>query len=88
MDGSGYPNGLSQYTIPFMARICKIVDVYDALTSTRSYKTRLTPFDSLQLMIDKMLNQIDVNLLREFIFFLYNMCKIQTPHLNLKEIPI
>lgn len=37
-DGSGYPAGLSGKSIPLEGRICAIADVYDALTSVRSYK--------------------------------------------------
>ena len=37
-DGSGYPAGLRGEGIPILARICSIADVFDALTSTRSYK--------------------------------------------------
>lgn len=37
-DGSGYPGGLAGETIPLSARIVKVVDVFDALTSQRPYK--------------------------------------------------
>ena len=37
-DGSGYPDGLAGEQIPLLARIVAVVDVYDALTSERSYR--------------------------------------------------
>lgn len=37
-DGSGYPSGLEGSGIPLAARIVAVADVYDALTSRRSYK--------------------------------------------------
>ncbi len=37
-DGTGYPEGLSGENIPLSARIMAVADVYDALTSTRSYR--------------------------------------------------
>lgn len=37
-DGSGYPAGLKGVEIPLAARICAVVDVYDALITKRSYK--------------------------------------------------
>ena len=37
-DGSGYPEGLREDQIPFPARLFAVVDVYDALTSTRPYR--------------------------------------------------
>ncbi|WDP89885.1 MAG: HD domain-containing protein [Desulfobacter sp.] len=49
-DGSGYPCGLSGDDIPIMAKICHIVDVFDALTSKRSYKAAKTPFEALKIM--------------------------------------
>lgn len=36
-DGSGYPDGLKGYQIPEVARIIAVADVYDAMTSKRSY---------------------------------------------------
>jgi HD-GYP domain-containing protein (c-di-GMP phosphodiesterase class II) len=38
-DGTGYPDGLKGEAIPFAARITAVADVYDALTSERSYKS-------------------------------------------------
>ena len=37
-DGGGYPEGLAGEQIPLLARIVAVVDVYDALTSERSYR--------------------------------------------------
>jgi HD-GYP domain-containing protein (c-di-GMP phosphodiesterase class II) len=37
-DGTGYPNGLKGEEIPFVARMFAIVDVFEALTSDRSYR--------------------------------------------------
>jgi HD-GYP domain-containing protein (c-di-GMP phosphodiesterase class II) len=37
-DGTGYPRGLKGEEIPLVARIFSIVDVWDALTSDRSYR--------------------------------------------------
>lgn len=37
-NGSGYPEGRSGEAIPLSARIIHVVDVFDALTSTRSYR--------------------------------------------------
>jgi putative two-component system response regulator len=38
LDGSGYPDGLKGDAIPLLAQIMGIVDVYDAITTTRPYK--------------------------------------------------
>ena len=39
-DGSGYPEGLKGEMIPLTARLIRITDFYDALTSRRSYRAR------------------------------------------------
>jgi putative two-component system response regulator len=41
-DGSGYPDGLRGELIPIGSRIVAVADVYDALTSDRPYRARLT----------------------------------------------
>jgi PAS domain S-box-containing protein/putative nucleotidyltransferase with HDIG domain len=41
-DGSGYPRGLSGEQIPLAARIFAIVDVWDALSSNRPYRKRIS----------------------------------------------
>jgi putative two-component system response regulator len=46
-DGLGYPNGLKGNEIPLSAQIVAIADVYDALRSTRCYKTASSHEDSL-----------------------------------------
>jgi len=40
-DGKGYPDGLNGEEIPFLSRILSVADVYDALTSDRSYRKKL-----------------------------------------------
>ncbi|QKC84774.1 HD domain-containing phosphohydrolase [Mesorhizobium sp. NZP2077] len=37
-DGTGYPNGLRGESIPLVGRIAAVADVFDALTSDRTYK--------------------------------------------------
>jgi len=49
-DGSGYPDGLAGNEIPLSARILCLADVFDALTSSRSYRTGLAPGDALSVM--------------------------------------
>ncbi len=47
-DGSGYPDRLKGEEIPLAAQIVGIVDVYDALTTTRSYRPALSAEAALQ----------------------------------------
>ena len=41
-DGQGYPSGLSCEQISFFGRIVSLADVYDALTSRRTYRPALS----------------------------------------------
>ena len=49
-DGAGYPHGLIGEAIPLTARVVCIADVYDALTSRRSYKQRFTHEKAMEVM--------------------------------------
>jgi putative nucleotidyltransferase with HDIG domain len=49
-DGQGYPDQLAGEQIPLTARILCIADVYDALTTTRSYRPAYSSEDALALM--------------------------------------
>lgn len=67
MDGSGYPSGLKGESIPLFARIICLSDIFDALTSKRSYKEPMTTFDALKLMKVNMKDHIDIRLLNKMI---------------------
>jgi putative nucleotidyltransferase with HDIG domain len=47
-DGSGYPRGLSGEGIPLGARMFAVIDVYDALTTDRSYHTACSHAEALK----------------------------------------
>jgi len=49
-NGGGYPNGNARKDIPALARILSLADVYDALTSDRSYKNAILPNKALAIM--------------------------------------
>lgn len=49
-DGSGYPDGLAGESIPLGARIMAVVDVYDALTTTRPYKVALSRAEATAIL--------------------------------------
>ena len=49
-DGGGYPDRLGGEVIPLAARILCVADVYDALTTTRSYRPAYSRADALEIM--------------------------------------
>jgi putative nucleotidyltransferase with HDIG domain len=46
-DGAGYPDGLVGQQIPLGARIIFVADAYDAMTSERIYRRRVTPEEAI-----------------------------------------
>lgn len=69
-NGSGYPRGLSLNQIPPWAMMCRLADTYDALTTRRTYRPALPPYKGLQTMCAAMANQLDSELLGQFIVLL------------------
>jgi putative two-component system response regulator len=50
LDGSGYPAGLRGDDVPLLAQVVGIVDVYDALTSARSYRPAWPVLDTIRYL--------------------------------------
>ena len=58
-DGKGYPHGLAGESIPLTARVLCVADVYDALTSVRSYKRAFTHDEAMEIMRQDVGKQFD-----------------------------
>jgi putative nucleotidyltransferase with HDIG domain len=52
LDGTGYPRGLRGEEIPISARIVKVADVYDALSTDRPYRKRMLPVEVHKILRD------------------------------------
>lgn len=52
-DGQGYPDQLKGSDIPIGARILSVADCFDALTSDRPYRPRLSDADALRILQDR-----------------------------------
>jgi len=50
-DGTGYPDGRSGEDVPLLARVLQVADIYDALTTARSYKIALSHEEAAEVMI-------------------------------------
>ncbi|MBI2471678.1 MAG: HD domain-containing protein [Planctomycetes bacterium] len=68
--GKGYPNGLKGDAIHKYGKMACIIDVYDALTTKRSYADARKPFSALKIMNDEMEGSFDGKLFKDFILFL------------------
>lgn len=52
-NGSGYPDGLRGEDIPLLARILQVADIYDALTTARSYKPAFSHQHAIEIMTEE-----------------------------------
>jgi putative two-component system response regulator len=66
-DGTGYPYHLRRDQIPVEGRIVAIADVFDALTSERSYKPAFTVDHALGIMTEERGHHFDPDLLDVFL---------------------
>ena len=66
-DGRGYPHGLAGEEIPLTARVLCVADVYDALTSVRSYKRAFTHDEAMEIMRQDVGKQFDPALYEAFV---------------------
>lgn len=66
-DGNGYPYGLKGDSINLYAKIISVADVYDALTSERAYKKRITPFDTFMEFEKMGYGQFDTKVMITFL---------------------
>ena len=53
LDGSGYPDGLAGDDVPLLAQIIAIVDVFDALTTERPYRSARPCEEAFQVLTDE-----------------------------------
>lgn len=67
MDGTGYPDSLMGKRISLYARIIAICDVFDALTTKRSYKDPMTSFNAFKLIKNQMQGHLDMQLVDSMI---------------------
>lgn len=76
-DGTGYPQGLSGEQIPIAARIFAVVDVWDALTSHRSYMETWSKEQALAYIQEQAGRQFDPRVVDTFIELVKSKFEIQ-----------
>jgi putative nucleotidyltransferase with HDIG domain len=72
IDGRGYPNKLRGEQITLFPRIIAVCDVFDALTTKRSYKDAMSSYEALMLMQTTMSSHLDKSLVATFIKMLHS----------------
>lgn len=66
-DGTGYPRGLAGADIPLEARIFAVVDVYDALTSDRPYRTAWSRAQAVNYIVEQSGKHFDPDIVKLFV---------------------
>lgn len=66
-DGTGYPDGLRDEEIPFLARIVAVADFFDALTSDRPYRKAYSIEQTMLMIKQGIGKEFDPLIAREFI---------------------
>lgn len=61
LDGSGYPHGLKGDEINYLAQVAAIADMYDALTSDRSYRVKNTKDEAFGIIEDHFVGKNLIN---------------------------
>lgn len=67
LNGDGYPDNLEGDEVSRLTRVVTICDIFDALTTNRSYKNAVGSFEALNLMKEEMSSQLDPNYFRTFV---------------------
>jgi len=66
-DGAGYPDGLARESIPLLSRVIAVVDAFDAMVNTRSYRKALPQSVAVEELRRCAGSQFDPQIVSEFI---------------------
>lgn len=67
LDGSGYPLCAKGESLPLYARILAIADVFDAMTSNRVYRGKVSPFDVFSMLEKEIFGKLDTAIIKVFL---------------------
>ena len=84
-DGTGYPAGLKGTDIPIGARILSVVDCFDALTSDRPYRPRLSDEDAMKILFERRGSMYDPLIVDTFSRVHRDIAPCQSPSITLPE---
>jgi HD-GYP domain-containing protein (c-di-GMP phosphodiesterase class II) len=80
LDGSGYPDGLTDDEIPFGSKIIAVADVFEALTSKRHYRDPMMINEAFDQLVSAIGNHFDAKCVEAFINY-YNKHEGQIPYI-------
>lgn len=70
INGTGYPYGLKDKEIHDFAKIIAICDIFNALTTRRTYKDKMSTFNTFNIMFNEMKNTLCPKYLKKFVKFM------------------
>ncbi|HWR38948.1 MAG TPA: HD-GYP domain-containing protein [Patescibacteria group bacterium] len=81
MDGSGYPFRVRGEKVHAFAKIIAVADVYDAMTSDRVYRAKVTPFKVVEELVEDMFGKMDPMICMTFLnnvrdYFIGNIVRL------------
>jgi putative nucleotidyltransferase with HDIG domain len=76
-DGTGYPDGLKGSAIPIGARILSVVDCFDALTSDRPYRPRLSDAEAVRILLQRRGSMYDPIIVDAFIATHHELARVE-----------
>ena len=79
-DGGGYPNRITGEDIPIEARICAVVDVFDAVTVDRPYRKAVPHDEVIEMMIRDSGSHFDPDVLDAFLDAIEEIKEVQARH--------
>jgi putative nucleotidyltransferase with HDIG domain len=86
IDGTGYPTGAKYNDIPEYAKIIAVADIYDAMTSNRSYREKMCPFEVIRNFEMQTFGKLDTRVLTVFLKNIANTYLGDFVELNNSEI--
>ena len=66
VDGSGYPKQLKGKDIPLFSKIISVADVYDAITSYRTYRNPMLPSEAIKIIVKDAGTAFDYDVVKAF----------------------
>jgi diguanylate cyclase (GGDEF)-like protein/putative nucleotidyltransferase with HDIG domain len=73
-NGQGYPDGLSNNSIPIGARIMAVADTFDALTSNRSYHNARSLNEAIEILVDSSGYDYEPRAVKGMVAWVQNAC--------------
>ena len=73
-NGQGYPDGLSNNSIPIGARIMAVADTFDALTSNRSYHNARSLNEAIEILVDSSGYDYEPRTVKGMVAWVQNVC--------------